>query len=343
MRILYVGSLEWGTTSLQRMRALAGLVDDLYSFDTRILLNEYVLRTSWQRVKIRIGWTPLVRSMGDALLREVKRYRPDCVWVDGGILFFPKILEAVKETHSCLLIHYTPDSLNSPGMGSPLFRKALSMYDVCFTTKKRELESYKKLGSKRVFFCWQGYDSSIHRPFKLSAEEHEKFCSDVVFVGQYMKYRAQLIEYLVKKVDCKIHLYGRGWNQGPTGQTLGTLERGWIYGDDYAKVISGAKIALCFLNKKVGDEYTTRSFEIPACGTMMLAERTKTHILLFEENREAVYFETAEELLDKVQYYLAHDEIRKCIAEAGYRKAASSGYTWRERMAECLKLIKNIG
>lgn len=155
-----------------------------------------------------------------------------------------------------------------------------------------------------------------------------------------MSYRAQLIEYMRKKVDCKIHLYGRGWANGPTGQTLGSLERGWLYGNDYAKAISGAKIALCFLNREVGDEFTVRSFEIPACGTMMLAERTKAHQMLFEEDIEAAYFETAEELLYKVQYYLVHDEMRKRIAEAGYRRALTSGYSWRERMAECLKKIK---
>lgn len=339
MRLLYVGTLEWGTTSLQRMRALAGLVDDLYSFDTRIFLNEYVLRTPWQRIKIRLQWPPLVRSIGDALLREVKRYRPDCVWIDQGILFPSKILDAIKKIHSCVLVHYTPDSLNSPGMGNRLFRQALSKYDVCFTNKKCELENYKKLGSKQVFYSWQGYDPSIHRPLELSAEEHEKFCSDVVFVGQYMTARAQFIEYIEKNINCRIKLYGRGWANGPTGHTLGSLEQGWVYGDDYAKAVSGAKIALCFLNREVKDEYTSRSFEIPACGTMMLAERTKVHQSLFEEDKEAVYFETAEELLDKVKYYLAHDDIRKRIADAGYRKIISSRYSWLDRMADCLKII----
>jgi spore maturation protein CgeB len=73
---------------------------------------------------------------------------------------------------------------------------------------------------------------------------------------------------------------------------------------------------------------------------MMLAERTEAHLSLYEEDREAVYFETAEELLDKVRYYLAHDETRRRIAEAGYRRATGSGYTWRDRMAECLRLLK---
>jgi spore maturation protein CgeB len=283
----------------------------------------------------------LVRSLGNTLLREVRRYRPDYVWIDQGILFPAKTLITVKEIHPCLLVHFTPDSLNAPGMGLRLFRNALPEYDVCFAIfRKDELDKYNKLGAKKVFFLLKGYDPQIHRPVKLSVERDDRFFGDIVFVGQYMSYRAKLIENLVKKINCRIHLYGRGWTQGPTGSTLGPLERGWVYGDDYAKAISGAKIALCFLNREAGDEYTSRSFEIPACGTMMLAERTEAHLSLYEEDREAVYFETAEELLDKVRYYLAHDETRRRIAEAGYRRATGSGYTWRDRMAECLRLLK---
>ena len=339
MRILYVGTLEWGSTSLQRMRALGSLVGELYFFDTRGFLGEYVHRTLWQRIKIRLVWPPLVKELGNALLREVVRYRPDCVWIDQGILFPPKILNAIKKKVSCLLIHYTPDSLSAPGMRHRMFREALSVYDVCFTTKKVEVECYKRIGAKRAFFSWQGYDPSIHRPIKLSAENHDEFFCDVVFVGQNMHNRAQIIEYLLRNIDCKFNLYGRGWANGPTGHILGPYERGWVYGEDYTKAISGAKIALCFLNNEVGDEYSTRSFEIPACGTMMLAMRTNAHALLFEEDREAVYFETAEELLEKVRYYLTCDEKRLCIAKAGYSRAVSSGYTWRDRMSECLRLI----
>ena len=71
----------------------------------------------------------------------------------------------------------------------------------------------------------------------------------------------------------------------------------------------------------------------------MLAERTDEHKALFEEDKEAVYFSSNEELLEKCRYYLEHEDERKAIAEAGWKRCLDSDYSNEGMIRKVLKVI----
>jgi spore maturation protein CgeB len=87
---------------------------------------------------------------------------------------------------------------------------------------------------------------------------------------------------------------------------------------------------------------TTRSFEIPACGAFMLAERTKEHLELFKEEKEAEFFFSRKELVEKVHYYLEHPQKRKDIAAAGRKRCVNSGYSFQDRLKDILEKVQEI-
>lgn len=114
---------------------------------------------------------------------------------------------------------------------------------------------------------------------------------------------------------------------------------GGLYSDNYVKALQSFKISLCFLRKMNFDQQTTRSVEIPACGGFLMAERTSEHLSLFEENKEAVYFSSNKELLEKCKFYLKNDPERKQIIENGHKRCIQSGYS---NIDTIYKILKNM-
>jgi spore maturation protein CgeB len=114
---------------------------------------------------------------------------------------------------------------------------------------------------------------------------------------------------------------------------------GAVWGDDYVDTLALGKIGLGLLSKFCPDQFTTRSFEIPGAGAMLLGERTAEHLEIFEEGKDADFFSCSAELIDKARFYLTHDKPRTLIAAAGRLKVLRN-YHWRDVLRPALGFIE---
>lgn len=71
----------------------------------------------------------------------------------------------------------------------------------------------------------------------------------------------------------------------------------------------------------------------------MLAERTEEHLNLFEEGIEAEFFDSNEEMVSKVQFYLRNERARLKIANAGFQRCIKSGYSDINMVEKILETI----
>jgi len=145
--------------------------------------------------------------------------------------------------------------------------------------------------------------------------------------------------FFLAKSGINVRVWGPNWKNAKMKHQNLLIENRGLWKDDYKKAICSFDINLCFLRKGNRDSHTSRSIEIPACGGFMLAERTTEHLTLFEEGKEAEFFETDEELLGKIKYYLSHQQERKRIAIAGYNRCLKSEYSNSARLKIMLKKI----
>jgi hypothetical protein len=223
------------------------------------------------------------------------------------------------------------------------YLKAIPEYDLHVTTKSYNVAELRSLGARAVLFLNNAYCPKVHRPVPLTSEERRRYGGGVGFIGAFEEERAAAIWFLVTN-GIRIRVWGGGWRTWGNRHShpLLAVEDAWIWGEQYVKAVCSFDINLGFLRRLNRDLQTTRSVEIPACGAFLLAERTHEHLQLFREGREAEFFATREELLEKCQFHLAHPEVRAKIAAAGYQRCLDSDYSYSAHMFAALRHVERV-
>ena len=143
---------------------------------------------------------------------------------------------------------------------------------------------------------------------------------DVSFVGQRHTNRLDMLGGL------PIEKYGSGWDSG------------FVDFKEVGKIIASSKISIAPSMGVAGRQLKLRPFEITACGTLCLCELMSGIEEYFVPDKEIVLFDTKEELKEKIQYYLEHNEERKAIAQAGYQRTIKD-HLWSNRLKAIFKII----
>ncbi len=337
LRVLYVGALREGETARHRMGALEALGHEVTGLDSEPEAARRAQRSLHRRVRRRLLGPADLAGLNRRLCEEVERRAFDVLWLDKAVTLAPATLRWVRYRRpDCRILGYSPDDMLSRRNRSRGFLRQLPHYDVFFTTKSFGVSELRALGAPRVEFVENGFDPETHRPVRVTPEERAALGGPVGFVGYAEAQRARSLESL-GRAGVPVRIWGPGWERFRREARGLRVEGRGVWSRDYARTLCCFDIALCFLRRESRDLQTTRSVEIPACGVFMLAERTDEHQRLFEEGREAEFFGSDGELLDKLRHYLRHPEERREIAAAGRRRCLESGYDNASRMRGMLE------
>jgi spore maturation protein CgeB len=339
MKILYVGQLFEGGTCRMRRDVLMELGHEVVPVDTSHLTGQGSLLR--RIVKRTTGWTPQARELNQRLL-DLARDKVDLVWIDKGTHIQRSTVLAAKRLGGCPVVHYNPDDpFGSSRRGWRVFLQALPAYDLHFVPRAINVKEYEAAGAKRVVRYFFSYDANIHRPVDVTPEDRARLGGPVGFIGDFERERAEAIDF-VAAAGIPVRVWGPGWEQFHPKSPLVRAEGRKLVNADYARALCAFDVNLGFLRKANRDLHTQRTFEIPATGSFMLAERTDEHQLLFTEGKEAEFFSSEAELLQKVQYYLAHPAERRAVASGGRERCLNSGYSNHDRLRWMLAQIQEL-
>lgn len=344
LKILFVGDLNKHARSFQRFRALKELGHDVTGLSFVPIgyipgISEKL--TYRERIAHKLGYPLDTMGINSKIVNHLNSQDFNLLWIEKGLMVRPSVLKQARKLRPAVkIVSYAEDDMFARHNQSAYYRDCLPLYDVVFTTKSYNCNSDElpALGAKRVVFVDKAFDKHTHRPLSLSEEEKVQLGTDVGFIGTFEQDRAEKMLFLAENGIC-VCIWGNGWTKWVNEHPKLKVENQPIYNDDYVKAICATRINLCFLRKMNRDLQTDRTMEIPACRSFTLMERTDEHRRLFEEDREAVFFSSDEELLEKVRYYLKHEDERLAIAKAGRERCLKSGYSHHERLRFMLSQI----
>lgn len=344
-KILFIGDLNAYARSYQRYRAFRSLGYEVKGIS--FTPDGWIPSKSGgpdlvYRLMNKIGFSPDKTGVNQKIIRSVANFSPELVWIEKGLMIKPKTLKRCKEIKPNMdLILWAEEYVFPRHNRSFYYTRCIPLYDAVVTPRSQNLKKkgLPAFGAGKILLVDETYHKNTHRPLPLNEEQKRRFGAEVSFIGSFEDDRAMKMLYLAKN-GISVRIWGNGWQKWVNKHDNLYVANEPIYGNDYARAICASKICLGFLRKTNEDLQTNRTMEIPACGTFMLAERTSEHVMLFEEGSEAEFFDSKEELLEKCQYYLEHEEEREEIAKAGYKRCVKGGHSHQERLKSIIAKVK---
>jgi len=233
-------------------------------------------------------------------------------------------------------------------------------FSFAVTTYSRAIEWYKKISVSNIIHSqWAAAGFDVSNPVTWRTPEQEQ--PFVSFVGNWSRPRQKILTALAR-AGIHVAVYGNGWPRG----RIDEKEMLWVFKSSKINLAlnppSGHwntnSLGRIFfrrsMNKIVFDAHMVRNFtawlhrgtpqikarhfEIPACGGFLLTALADNIGDYYTIGDEIVAYQSLNDLIEKIKYYLSHDDERKKITKACYERTLRD-HTYEKRFREIFKII----
>ncbi len=229
------------------------------------------------------------------------------------IKFIIPDIETISNLIYAILVIWMMDSYGR----YPFLMENLDLFDQIFVFESEDVELLKKRGVEAIFLPLCA-DERVYYPQERAKD------IDILFIGAMYRNRMKLLQGIIRRFpDCNIQFYG---------YKIGRYEfiKRWRYNHSKIRrhffmpispekaneLYARSKICINIHSSQTRKGANPRTFEILAAGGFEIVD-SNSYIKEQLENG-VVFFDSEEDLLDKIDYYLKHEEERADIAKRGY-------------------------
>lgn len=344
MRILAAGSTWHGANDNSFVHAFRRA-----GHSVTVVSDETFVSPGWQSPVLksvrRLAMPLLVNDYQKALIHAARGLRPEMFFVFKGTYVKPETLDAIRALGSTAVNFYPDVGFTEHG---PYIPRAISKYDWIFTTKSFRLADMEsEYGIVNASYLPHAYDPEMHAPVDLDDQDRARYACQAAFIGGWTpKKEEYLLEVRRQLPQLHLKVWGGQWERAKPELRPAIMNQ-LVWAREYAKAIQGADLCIAMLVERrpdsaSGDLTTARTYEIPAVGGFMLHERTDEAQGCFSEGTECAMYGDADELIEKIRYFMAHPEERQQIAAAGHRRCLTSGYSVDDRAATIVQTVAEL-
>jgi spore maturation protein CgeB len=223
------------------------------------------------------------------------------------------------------------------------------LYDFVFTIELNCVSFYQNYGCAQVHYLPLGFSPHMYRPKAVPMSNRR----DVCFVGTGYWNRVHFFDgitaFLVQKNVC---ISGQWWERMQNYIKLKPMIRlnHWMGSEETANFYNGTKIVIN-LHRTYDDETfnnnsrlihavspNPRTFEISGCGVLQLTDIRADLTRFYTPGQEIATYGSAEELMDKIDYYLNHDDERRELAFRGLNRSMRE-HTFTNRLTQLFNTV----
>lgn len=296
-----------------------------------VIANAMLAQTAWLRDNgLSYGGD---NKNYDIVRMQIDSFKPDILYIIDPVMFDSKFIKTLKHRPKFIF-----------GFRAQIVREDndWSDFDLILSSHNFMKPIAERLNAKDFAILRPAFPSQVVNHIASIIPQY-----DVVFVGQLsglhnkrVQYVKSLIDYFNLNTKYSLAIFSDLNNPilSNTGRNIHLFEP--VFGLDYYRTLKKGKINLNFHADIAGSESgNMRLFETTGCGSFLLTDYFDNVDSMFKIGEELDTFRSENEMIEKIEYYLFHDEERELIAKAGQQRCLKD-YSMNQNTIKLEKLIK---
>lgn len=264
------------------------------------------------------------------VLSQARKFEPDVVYVQHVHFLSAPALAELRAISGFLVGQIATE---------PPSARRLSTFDLLVTCLPSFRERFRSHGIPSELLRI-GFDARVLDRVQSEGLSRDRF--GVAFVGSLGRTQHRRSNALIAQASRRVPIEFWGYNARlwPPWSPVKRRYHGEAWGLDMYRILYQSQVALNRHGTIAGrSAVNMRLYEATGMGAFLVTDRKDDLGELFEDGREIVSYETADDLVEKIRYYVANDDERRTIAEAGQRRTLSE-HTYAERMRDLVAILE---